>query len=47
MPCPDERSETGAQFLPSLPAEALAKVGMVQIFVSITRVAPAPCERSE
>jgi len=31
-----------AHFLPFLPAEALAKVGMVQILLSITRVAPRP-----
>jgi len=31
--------ESTAQFLPSSPAEALTKVGMVQSFVSITRVA--------
>ena len=31
-----------ACFLPSLPSVALAKEGMVQILMSITRVAPAP-----
>jgi hypothetical protein len=37
MPCPDERSETGARVF----------AVMVQKLVSITCVAPAPCERSE
>jgi hypothetical protein len=33
-----------AHFLPSLPAEALAKVGMAQILLSITRVAVQSCQ---